>query len=147
MQFFFQLQRASEDIEQVKATMRRIYSAFEELDAEKLDANFSHGDELLAFGTDWDEKFVGWNAYKDVHKVQFQALKSFEFTGRELDIHVNGETAWVADRPHWRIEIKAGERLDEDMRITAVLKKDPSGAWLVVQWHVSVGLKERLHEY
>ncbi|HZW55999.1 MAG TPA: nuclear transport factor 2 family protein [Nitrososphaerales archaeon] len=141
------MQRESEDTKHVRETMQRIYSAFEELDAEKLDANFSHSDELLAFGTDWDEKFVGWNAYKDVHTVQFKAVKSFNFTSRELDVHVYDGIAWVADRPHWKIETKAGERLDEDMRITAVLKKDMSGAWLVVQWHVSVGLRERLHEY
>jgi ketosteroid isomerase-like protein len=134
--------------EQVKETMLGIYGAFERLDAQALDGNFSHSNELLAFGTDWDEKFAGWKQYKDVHAVQFAALKSFRFKSEELEAHVHGEVAWAADKPHWQIETKAGERVKSDVRITAVLRWSAEAKrWLVVQWHVSSGLKERLHEY
>jgi ketosteroid isomerase-like protein len=126
--------------------MLKVYRGFEALDAEKLDENFDHSPELLAFGTDWDEKFVGWDQYKDVHKVQFGALKSFKFISRELEVKSSGETAWASDRPHWEIETKNGEKVSEDVRITAVLKKNGSD-WKVVQWHVSVGLGKRLHDY
>ena len=34
-----------------------------QLDAQALDKNFSHSDDLLAFGTDWDEKFAGWKQF------------------------------------------------------------------------------------
>ena len=135
------------EADQVKQIMRNIYRAFEALDAEKLDANFSHSNELIAFGTDWDEKFVGWNEYKDVHRTQFAALKSFKFTAKELEAHVNGNVAWASDRPHWEIETKAGERVENNVRITAVLEKEADLYWRVVQWHVSVGLGTRLHEY
>ncbi|MDA4136046.1 MAG: nuclear transport factor 2 family protein [Thaumarchaeota archaeon] len=134
--------------EQVKETMLKIYRAFSRLDADDLDENFSQTEDLLAFGTDWDEKFSGWKEYKDVHAVQFRALKSFKFESRELEVHVNGGTAWAADRPSWKIETKAGEKVKSDVRVTAALRWDPSKKrWLVVQWHVSSGLKERLHEY
>ena len=137
----------SDESDRVKQVISNIYRAFEELDAEKLDAHFSHTDDLIAFGTDWDEKFVGWNQYRDVHKVQFGALKSFKFESRELEVHVSGRVSWVSDRPHWEIETKEGERVKNNVRITAVLKKEDDGQWRVVQWHVSVGLSERLHEY
>jgi ketosteroid isomerase-like protein len=134
--------------EQVKGTMLSIYEAFEKLDARALDKNFSHSDDLLAFGTDRDEKFAGWRQYKDVHAVQFAALKTFSFESRELEAHVQGEMAWAADRPRWRIETKAGEKVDSDVRVTAVLRwTADEGRWLVVQWHVSSGLTQRLHEY
>jgi len=136
------------EIERVKQTVLGIYRAFEKLDAQLLDENFDHSEELLAFGTDQDEKFQGWNQYKDVHTVQFKALKSFKFVAKELDVHVHNDVSWIADRPHWFIETKSGEKLDSDMRITAVLRKErSSGKWLVVQWHVSVGLSQRLHQY
>ena len=138
----------SRKLEQVKKTMLRIYEAFEDLDAQSLDENFSHSDDLLAFGTDWDEKFEGWKQYKDVHSVQFAALKHFEFKSRELETHVAGDVAWAADRPHWRIETKDGQKVESDVRVTAVLRRSAGAkSWLVVQWHVSSGLKERLHEY
>jgi ketosteroid isomerase-like protein len=138
--------RAAE--ERVRDTMLSIYRAFEDLDAQALDENFSHSDDLLAFGTDWDEKFAGWKRYKDVHAVQFQALRSFRFESRELEVHVDGKAAWAADRPRWRIETKAGEKVKTEVRITAVLRWDAAARrWLVVQWHVSEGLRERLHEY
>jgi ketosteroid isomerase-like protein len=134
--------------ERVKQTILGIYKAFEKLDAKLLDENFVHSEELLAFGTDQDEKFQGWNEYKDVHTVQFKAVKSFKFTPKELEAHVHDDIAWIADRPHWDVETKSGERVSSDMRITAVLKKDPSlDQWQVVQWHVSAGLQQRLHEY
>jgi ketosteroid isomerase-like protein len=133
---------------QVRKTMLGIYRAFERLDANALDENFSHTADLLAFGTDWDEKFAGWKEYKDVHTVQFGALRSFRFVSRELEAHVSGNVAWAADRPHWEIETKEGEKVDGDMRVTAVLRWDEKAKrWLVVQWHVSSGLRERLHEY
>jgi ketosteroid isomerase-like protein len=141
----------SKDAQNVRQTVLQIYSAFEKLDAKLLDDNFAHSEELLAFGTDQDEKFQGWSQYKDVHTVQFEALKSFKFTPKELEIHIhNDDVAWIADRPHWSVETKAGEKVESDMRITAVLRKEgegSSGRWLVVQWHVSVGLQQRLHEY
>lgn len=135
-------------VKQVKETMHGIYRAFEKLDARELDENFSHSDDLLAFGTDWDEKFAGWKMYKEVHTVQFAALKKFRFKSKELEAHVLGSVAWAADRAHWQIETKAGEKVESDVRITAVLGWDPRAKrWLVRQWHVSSGLKERLHEY
>jgi ketosteroid isomerase-like protein len=133
---------------QVKKTMLGIYRAFENLDARALDENFSHSDDLLAFGTDWDEKFAGWKMYKDVHTVQFAALKKFRFKSTELEAHVLGDVAWAADRARWQIETKAGEKVESDVRITAVLGWDAGAKrWIVRQWHVSSGLKERLHEY
>jgi ketosteroid isomerase-like protein len=141
-------QKSSQKIAEVRKTMFRIYRAFERLDAKSLDENFSHTDDLLAFGTDWDEKFAGWRQYQDVHTVQFRAVKTFRFTSRELEVHVDDGVAWAADRPQWEIETKTGEKFKGDMRVTAVLRWDSkNGRWLVVQWHVSVGLKERLHEY
>jgi ketosteroid isomerase-like protein len=136
------------ELDRIKQVMSNIYRAFEELDAEKLDVNFSHTDDLVAFGTDWDEKFVGWNQYREVHKVQFSSLKSFKFESKELEVRLRGSVAWVSDRPHWEIETKDGERVKNDVRVTAVLKKEDDGnTWKIVQWHVSVGLRERLHEY
>ena len=126
--------------------MLNIYKGFESLYADQLDVNFAHSPELVAFGTDWDEKFLGWDQYKDVHRVQFSALKSFKFQTRELEVRLNRETAWASDRPHWEIETKSGEKVKQDVRTTIVLKKMDSG-WKVVQWHVSVGLGKRLHEY
>jgi ketosteroid isomerase-like protein len=133
---------------QVRETMLGVYRAFEKLDADGLDENFSHTTDLLAFGTDWDEKFSGWKSYKDVNKVQFAALTSFQFKSRELEVHVNGDTAWAADRPLWKVETRRGEKVESEVRVTAVLRRDSKdGRWRVVQWHVSSGLKERLHEY
>ncbi len=135
-----------QELTNVRQTVLNIYKGFESLDADQLDTNFAHSPELVAFGTDWDEKFVGWDQYKDVHRVQFSALKSFKFETRELEVRLNRETAWASDRPHWEIETKNGEKVKQDVRITAVLKKMNSD-WKVVQWHVSVGLGRRLHEY
>ena len=130
---------------EVESVVRRIYGAFEALDARKLDANFSRTDVLTAFGTDEDEFFYGWEKYKSVHEVQFKALKSFQFTSTDLRVFQHGDSAWFSDRPRWKIETVKGEKVDTSVRITGVLIKD-GGQWRIVQWHVSQGLP-RLHEY
>jgi len=131
--------------EEVTGVVKNIYKAFEMLDAQKLDENFSHTDTLTAFGTDEDEFFYGWEKYKLVHEVQFKAVKSFQCTSMDLRVFEQGNTAWFSDRPHWKIETLKGERVDTSLRITAVLLKD-QGKWRIVQRHVSQGLS-RLHQY
>jgi ketosteroid isomerase-like protein len=130
---------------EIETVIRAIYNAFEALDATKLDENFSHTDRLTAFGTDEDEFFYGWGKYKSIHDVQFKAVKNFQFTSTDLRVFEHGDTAWFSDRVHWKIETKAGEKVDTKVRITGVLVKE-DGNWRIVQWHVSQGVP-RLHEY
>jgi ketosteroid isomerase-like protein len=131
--------------QEIEAIVKKIYNAFEALNADNLDENFSHTERLTAFGTDDDEFFYGWEQYKSVHKVQFKAVKTFRFTSTDLRCFENSEAGWFSDRVHWQIETKAGEKIDTKLRITGVLVRE-QGMWRVVQWHVSQGLA-RLHEY
>jgi len=131
--------------QEIEAVVKAIYSAFEVLDAQKLDENFSHNDSLTAYGTDEDEYFYGWEKYKSVHEVQFRAVKNFRFTSTDMRLFEQGDTAWFSDRVHWQIETKTGEKVDTKVRITGVLVKE-QGKWRIVQWHVSQGLP-RLHDY
>ena len=131
--------------QEVETVVKGVYSAFEALDANKLDENFSHTETLTAFGTDEDEFFYGWEQYKSIHQVQFKAVKRFQFKSMDMRTFEHDETAWFSDRVHWTIETKAGEKVDTNVRITGVLVKE-QGRWRIVQWHVSQGA-ERLHEY
>lgn len=131
--------------EEIEKVVKSLYAAFEALDADKLDENFARTESLTAFGTDDDEFFYGWEKYKSVHEVQFKAVKGFQFTSTDLRAYERNDVAWFSDRPRWKIETKAGEKVDATVRITGVLLKD-QGRWKVVQWHVSSGLR-RLHEY
>jgi ketosteroid isomerase-like protein len=131
--------------QEVEATVRAVYAAFEGLDAKKLDENFSHTEGLTAFGTDEDEFFYGWEQYKSVHQTQFRVVKRFRFTSTDMRTFVHGDTAWFSDRVHWQIETKAGEKVDTKVRISGVMLKQQS-KWRIVQWHVSQGVS-RLHEY
>ena len=131
--------------QEIETVIQKIYSAFEALDATKLDENFSHSETLTAFGTDEDENFYGWEKYKSVHEVQFKAVKSFQFKSTDRRVFEHNDTAWFSDRVHWKIDTKTGETVDTKVRITGVLVKE-NGNWRIVQWHVSQGVP-RLHEY
>ncbi len=132
-------------VQEIETAVRTIYDAFQELNAGKLDENFTHTDEHTAFGTDEDEFFYGWEEYKSVHETQFRAVKSFRFTSTDMRAFEYGDTGWFSDRAHWEIETKAGEKVDTTVRITGVLLRQ-QGKWRIIQWHVSQGVK-RLHEY
>ena len=67
--------------------------------------------------------------------------------GLDLPFSREGEDRDAID---WldEIETKVGEKVKSDVRVTAVLRWNAEARrWLVVQWHVSSGLKERLPEY
>jgi hypothetical protein len=51
-------------VKEIQAAVKAINHAFELLDAQKLDENFSHTGALTAFGTDEDEFFYGCGKYK-----------------------------------------------------------------------------------
>jgi len=113
-----------------------------------LDKYYFHSNDFVAFGTDYDEKFFGWNSYKDVHKIQFNALKNFKFLTSNVRINFQGDVAWITDTPVWEIETKKGKKIKSEVRLTAVLKRDrANNRWLIVQWHVSIGLGQKLHGY
>jgi ketosteroid isomerase-like protein len=127
--------------DKVKDVVISVYKAIEELDADKLDAFFSHSDELLAFGQQWSSRTKSIDDISEEHKREFQQVQSMKSTSNELEVHVRGNVAWTADRAHQVVELKNGRKAENDLRMTLVLERQSAGdPWSIIQWHVSRGI-------
>lgn len=125
----------------VRNVVMGVYKAVEDLDADKLDAYFSHSDELLAFGQQWSSRTKSIDDISEEHKREFQQVKSMKSISNELEVHLRGNVAWTADRAHQVVELKDGRKAENDLRMTLILERQSANdPWLIIQWHVSRGI-------
>jgi ketosteroid isomerase-like protein len=132
----------------VKSVLDRINMAFETEDMEMLSKCFSRDPDMVIFGTDADERWVGWDAFAEAQQRFFEAQDESDMSTRDLVIHIHetGEVAWMSYLMDWK-----GKALGEPfeftgIRMTGVLEKQ-DGNWVIVQWHGSVPVSGQAVEY
>ncbi len=140
------------DIEVEKAAVKALIDDFvtcwETEDMELFSKIFAHDDDMVMFGTDAAEHFVGWEPMKEAMLKQFDAAENVQVETRELSIkvHKSGEVAWVS----FLMDLK-GESMGEPfsldgMRFTAVMEKRDRN-WQIVQLHASVPVAGQAVKY
>jgi len=136
------------EVEAVEDLLDRFISAFETKDLALLSAVFSHDDDMINFGTDADEVWIGWDPWKKSFQKQFAAYDKIKiaFNNVSIKIHSSGEIAWFS--AFMAVDITSNERPFhyDDMRMTGVAEKRDS-AWVFVQRHVSIPVREQAVEY
>jgi len=109
---------------------------------------FAPGSDLMIFGTDAAENWVGYDLFTASLQEQFAAYEDTEVMTRDqvVTVHPTGETAWFREIADWHVTV-GGERMEvNDMRVTGVLEKR-DGAWMFVQMHVSVPVSGQVVAY
>ena len=132
----------------VKSVLEMINTAFETENMEMFSKCFSRNPDMVIFGTDAAERWVGWEAFAEAQKQFFEAQEESSLSIRDLVIHVHEgcEVAWVSYRMDWKGKA-LGEPFDfSGIRFTGVLEKQ-GGKWVVVQWHGSVPVSGQAVEY
>jgi uncharacterized protein (TIGR02246 family) len=140
------------DIEAEKAEVKALIDDFvlgwETEDSELFSKIFAHDDDMIMFGTDVAEHFVGWEQIIESVQKQFESMENIQLTIRELGIkvHKSGEVAWVSFLMDLKGEAMGEPFSIEGMRITDVMEKR-NGNWLIVQLHASVPVAGQAIEY
>jgi len=109
---------------------------------------FAHDPDLVVFGTDASERWVGWEAFRASVETQFAAYSDSELVTRDqvVTVHPSGEVAWTSEILDWRL-MAGGEPVSLDgLRFTGVLEKR-DGSWVFVQAHFSVPVAGQAAEY
>lgn len=126
--------------EEVRSIVLGLLNAIEGLDVDALDSRFSRSTDLLAYGQGRTSRCKTWDEVNESHRQELQNLKSVKLTSRELEVHVRGRIAWIADRPIQSVVTNDGKHFEVELRITAVLEKEePEEEWRIIQWHGSRG--------
>lgn len=132
----------------VKGVVDAFTSIFVSEDMDLLSRTFAHDSDMVLFGTDESERWVGWDEFRASVEVQFASYEDTEVTTRNQVIHVNaaGETAWFSELVDMSLTA-GGEQVEvPGMRVTGVLEKR-NGVWVIVQMHASVGVAGQVMEY
>ena len=132
----------------VKAVVNQLWQAWETGDINLVSELIAHDPDIVIFGTDAAERWVGYDEIRTAMEQQFAAMESVHPTVYDevFKIHDSGDVAWgssVADI--------TGVSMGEDfeivgLRFSAVLEKR-DGKWVIVQAHFSVPVEGQAVEY
>ncbi len=94
---------------------------------------------IILFGTNSDEKLMGWNNIKRAIKQQFASISETYISPTDQFIKLNPEqnTAWFAEILNYNFVYQGEARSFEGVRFTGVMEKQKDG-WKIVQAHLSI---------
>jgi len=119
----------------VEDVIRQMWASISKGDAQAVADLIAPVDEVLWIGTDPEEWWSGADKAKGVIGEQLQATGGFDIVGTDPTAFVDGDVAWVADRP----AIRLPDGTETPVRATGVLRRI-EGRWQIVQFHASVGV-------
>ena len=108
----------------------------------------AHDPDMVTFGTDAAERWVGYESLENAMKKQFESTEETKGTSRErvITVHKSGEVAWWSELWDWKGKAQGQPFALEGMRLTGVLEKR-NGNWVIVQLHVSVPVSGQAIKY
>jgi len=94
---------------------------------------------ILLFGTDTDEKLIGWDNIQAAIKKQFSSISNtyISLSDQSINVDSTGTTAWFAEVMNYNFVYQGKARSYEGVRFTGVLEKRADG-WKLVQAHLSI---------
>ncbi len=95
--------------------------------------------DIILFGTNSEEKLMGWDNIKKAIKQQFASISETYISPTSQFIRLNPEqnTAWFAEILNYNFVYKGKAKSFEGVRFTGVLEKRKDG-WKIVQAHLSI---------
>lgn len=133
---------------QVKEQIDKMIQAMTSEDMASFSTLVAHDSDMVSFGTDSSERWVGWDALKAAVQQQFDAFSNIKMAMRDLVIHVGtgGNVAWFSGIMDWNLQVGDNPMSLKGLRFTGVMEKR-AGKWLFVQMHYSVGVSGQAAEY
>jgi uncharacterized protein (TIGR02246 family) len=134
------------DLEAEKAKVKTVVDQFEQVwetkDMELFSRIMAHDADMVNFGSDAPEHFIGWEGLKGAVEQMFPALENTKVTVRDqvIKVHPSGHVAWFSQFWDWDLVVGGQPVHSEGQRFTGVLEKR-NGNWVFVQFHNSVPLQ------
>ena len=132
----------------VKKNIDQIPRAIETEDIDRFSNLMAHDPNMVNFGTDAAERWVGWDAMKASIEQQFAAFEDTKVSTRDqvITVHDSGQVAWFSEVMDWSTKT-GGQQVDlKGLRLTGVLEKR-DGNWKFVQLHFSAPVSGQAAEY
>ena len=136
------------EAEVAKTVVDDFWRAIRDQDVDLLSRVIATDDELIVFGTDAQERWVGSSAFVSAEEQMMQAFDVESLNRREetLQIHSRGGVAWFSTVFDIEISVDGELASLEGLRTTGVIEKR-DGDWVIVQAHTSVPVSGQQIEY
>ncbi len=108
----------------------------------------AHDPDMVSFGTDAAERWVGYQSLESSMEKQFESTEESKAISRErvITVHKSGEVAWWSELYDMTGKAQGEAFALEGMRLTGVLEKR-NGNWVIVQFHGSVPVSGQAIKY
>jgi hypothetical protein len=133
-----QIDIESENAE-IENTLDKYIMANEKEDFALIESIWAPEDDIVLYGTDSDERLVGWDNIQKVIKRQFTMIENTYISASDQVIKVSdcGNTAWFAERLNYNFIYNGEAHSYDNIRFTGVMEK-LDGRWVMVQAHLSL---------
>lgn len=123
----------------IENVLEKYIIANENQDFELTEEIWAPNPDIILYGTDSDERLMGWTNIRMAIKDQFSQITDTYISASDQFIKLNctGNTAWFAETLNYNFVYKGVARSYEGLRFTGVLEK-MDGEWKIVQAHLSV---------
>jgi hypothetical protein len=125
--------------EQVALVLEKYVIANEKQDIDLVREVWAPEPDIVVFGTNSDEKLIGWDAIKNAMQKQFNAFEDTYISIHDQIINVDemGRVAWFSEILNYNYIYQGKTYQFEGLRFTGILKKFGDD-WLIVQSHMSI---------
>ncbi len=140
------------DIESEKAKVKTVVDNFEQVweteDMELFSGIMAKDADMVNYGTDTAEHFVGWEELKKAVEKMFPSFENIKLTVKDqvIKVHPSGKVAWFSEVVDWDLVAEGEPVRIEGCRFTGVLEKRNDN-WVFVQFHNSVPVAGQVAQY
>ncbi len=123
----------------VANVLEKYVIANENQDFSMIEQIWAPDSDIILFGTNSEEKLMGWANIKKAIKQQFASISETYISPSSQFIKLNPmqNTAWFAEILNYNFVYQGKARSFEGVRFTGVLEKQKDG-WKIVQAHLSI---------
>ena len=123
----------------VRSILDNYISSVIHADIEAYARNIVHDPDMVNFGTDASERFVGWTALRDGIVAQNAALSAMEIHQHDVTINLSADRRFAWATSLWDFKaMMGGQTLEAPIRCTWILEKQADG-WKIIHFHKSIG--------
>lgn len=123
----------------IETVLENYIVANENQNLELIEEIWAPNEDIVLYGTDSDERLMGWDVIREAVKEQFSFISDTYISASNQFIKVNctGNTAWFAETLNYNYMYQGKNHTYEGLRFTGVVEKI-DGKWKIVQAHLSV---------
>lgn len=131
------------DTEKEKIEIKKTVDLFEQFweteNMEILSKIMAHDSDMVNYGSDAAEVFIGWSSFKEAVEKMLPSFENTKINVRNqvIKIHSSGTVAWFSEFWDWDLVYGGKQVQIPNQRLTGVLEKRNS-QWVIVQFHNSV---------